>query len=188
MVEQVQVPVRPAILAVNYWRMGGSLTSAAETIILGRDQASGLNDLGTQGILPDNRVGDLTAILVFNTTQISNTRASRETEQTDHVRSHLALWQESLLQLYVNGVETVRGPLSCFPHPPAWVQGGITQASAADDGFLVAQNGGYMLMGISHPISVRQSIQVRISHAAITGAATQSVMVVLQIADKKAIG
>lgn len=190
---------RPAILAVNYYtarqELGYNTTLSALRFFA--DQDGGYNDLPT-GYLPDDRVGDITGIFVRLTPKWllkadANTSVSASASYA--LRSaQVVEWARGLrVSLLVNGVRVMRGPIWAFPHPPSWVQG---SSSATDNGSLRAQNSGYRLMDIAHPVGQRQSLSVEIDPGSVdmTGnrgsSATDgdlSFEITLQIADRKPI-
>lgn len=178
--------IKPAVLAVNYYTSIAELPAiaagASNTVTCFDGQsavtATTRNDL-VDGILPDNRSGDITAIFWRNLSQgVAAASLNALVKSWEHIVN-------MPLALSVNNVEVIKGPLWAFSAPPTWVQGG---SATAQDTFSI-QNGGYMLMSISHTVGSRQRIRVTVGGKN-TGTATtvaNPFSVTLQVADKKPI-
>lgn len=171
--------VKPAVLAVNYYSAFGSLPTGTATVSerLFDGQTNGLRNDLSGAILPDNRSGDITAMFFRNRQLAGSTAGAARTNYEDHYKL-----MDANLSLSVNAVEIVRGPIWAFPHPPSWVQG-----SSTDVTFNV-QNGGYMLMAISHTVGPRQRIGCQVFGTLLAGfGSALPYSVTLQVADKKPV-
>lgn len=184
---KVQNAVVQGVHSINYYRsFGSAVLAAAATPVANQHfygQTTLRNDL-TDGILPDNRRGEVTAMFM-------RIRALTTTTTTTFIAAKasvdgLIAFQDVDLKLFINQVEVIRGPIWAFPSPPNWVQGSTT--TVAGESFITSQQGGYMLMSIKHEIENRQRVQVRVegTSQAFTTGTTIPYEVCLQIADFKA--
>ena len=190
---------RPAILAVNYYQARQKLgwNTTLSTLRFFADQTTGYNDL-TTGYLPDDRVGDVTGIFVrvfpsFRTAADFNPADGTKVTQVMRATQTVEWARNLRVSLLVNGVRVMRGPVWAFPAPPSWIQGSTSSSANAT---ISAQNSGYRLMDIAHPVGQRQSLSIEIDPGSADMAgnrgsnATEGDLdfeVTLQIADRKPI-
>lgn len=176
--------------SVNYYSARKALAaSTAQSLVFFRGQGSigtgEWNDLGDDGILPDNAEGDLTAIFIRNSTPESATAA------TNAVTNRVFIDLINLCQVTtrLSGVEVAVSQPWANAGPPEWFAGAPDSTSAGTGGYRI-QNGGYMLQFLKHPVHRRGQVQITLqTKAALGTAATTShfVTAAIQIITRKEI-
>lgn len=180
---------KPTILAVNYYREKRTYDAQARSLTYFQGGASGAaySHLGSDGILPDNRRGDLTGVFV----NISEdglgtwaTGARTHTEQHDYLEDFRKVRQHDV-KTFINNVQVIQAPVWACCHPPSW-SAGANNAATVDN--YVLENGGYMLMALSHPIEPRHTVRTILEDIdAVDRTRDMNVEVTLQVADMRPI-
>lgn len=193
-----------AIGATSYYRAFRDITTGAGTTsfneVFFRNQGetgttgNPRNDLGSQGLLPENKSGDITGIFLRLRMQpITPAGAEQSVKIMEALR-------DLDLTLLVNGSEIVKQPVWSAGHPPQWSQGSYIRATTADGSTFSTQNSGFMMMFTPHLVLPRQSIQVVLSGETTTATGTVTsgnywngttdrikVECCIQVVDKKAV-
>ena len=186
------MPARPATVGVDYFKSSVNLTASSaiinQDLFQNYEPAAGyVNDLDSSGILPDNRSGQITKLMMYYHMQSAQNSPSEAKLEAADFRDVIVKLK---IQLFINNVLVARGYFNNYPHPPIWQQGGISEATASDGNYLHVSNGGYMLAEISHDIGARQSIRVNVSsQAAVTlsAAGGADIEAVIQVANRKSV-
>jgi hypothetical protein len=187
------------ILAINYYsccKDVGTATSISEEFFsnTGTLTAPEYNELATtgatDGMLPENKSGEITAIMLKHTPKHATavgtyTPAKRDTD----ANTTIEVMQRTIVELFIGGVSVVRGPIWAFAAPPEWYVGQPGTAGNVN----AAQNGGYMLAAVPHPVAERQSIRLNmrtltpLSVAYDSGNYGNFWTATLQVQDRKAV-
>lgn len=151
-----------SLVQVNYWKDRVTV-AAATTAISGLKLFSGhddsaTNDLFLEGILPDNRQGQITGIFF----KILQKHLLVPEDQQVVWQEHIDLIESLWFTIYVNSTEHTRAPIAAFPHPPIWFTGIASQDAAANSTSGLVQNGGYMLFFQNIEVGPRQRIRVEL--------------------------
>lgn len=191
----------PVIEAVNYYGASRRVLAAASSSISANtlfrffanqpalaSSSREFNELSSfQGCLPDNGYGKLTGVMVRPTV----TPSATETTTLLDAQAISELLDSFRLDLIVNNRRVVRGPLFAFPHPPTWLQGFVYGTEAgAQEGWALAQNGGWCPMFSPQDVEPRQTLAVDLETILATTINSTSdlyVQVWLQTLEKKVL-
>lgn len=148
--------MQPAIVGINYYRASTNVDDGSGVLgTLFKGQDSGFNQLGVEGILPGDRGGQLTAMMLVHAEAL----VSGASNMLNYHRDYFNYIRFLEVTLFINNNEHVHGPFGAFPHPPAWSQGGPTSDTTSNNNMSV-QNSGYMLANLAHDIEPRMNVKV----------------------------